>query len=177
MALLKIARMGSPVLVNVARLVDDPMAPEIAHLMADMAETLADSGGVGLAAPQVHVPLRVILFHVPAERSGGEAVPLTTLINPSLTVLDDTEAAEWEGCLSLPGLTGRVARPRAIRYQGYDLMGRMVVRDAEGFHARVVQHELDHLNGVLYPMRLNDLADFGFVEEIRRALAPSPEDP
>jgi peptide deformylase len=189
MALLKIARMGTPVLAGVAKPVTDPTAPEVARLVEDMRETLADSGGVGLAAPQVHVPLRLVIFHVPSSRTGaGEgAIPETVLINPVITPLGEGEgegeaeagaaggvddlAEDWEACLSLPGLTGRVPRHTHIRYEGVDLSGAPISREAKGFHARVVQHECDHLDGILYPMRMTDLAEFGFVEEMRKALA------
>jgi peptide deformylase len=173
MALLKIARAGTPVLAGIARPVEDPTAPEIARLLADMRETLADSGGVGLAAPQVHVPLRVAIFHVPASRAGkGEgAVGETVLINPVITPQGDDVTEDWEGCLSLPGLTGRVPRHRVIRYQGVDQTGAAIDRVARGFHARVVQHECDHLDGILYPRRMTDMATFGFLEEMRKALA------
>ncbi|MCF8481562.1 MAG: peptide deformylase [Rhodospirillum sp.] len=174
MALLKIARMGTPVLAGVARPVTDPTAPDIARLVDDMRETLADSGGVGLAAPQVHVPLRLVIFHVPSNRTGEDegAVPETVLINPVITPLGEERAEDWEGCLSLPGLTGRVSRFTHIRYEGLDLSGAPLSREARGFHARVVQHECDHLDGVLYPMRMSDMAEFGYVEEMRKALAP-----
>lgn len=170
MAILKIARMGHPVLRRAAEPVPDPTAPEVARLVQDMIETLADVGGVGLAAPQVHVPWRVVIFHVPAVRADtGAVVPLTVLVNPRIVPLgDDTEAA-YESCLSLPGLAGQVDRWKRIRYFGSGLDGAPIERDAEGFHARVLQHECDHLDGVLYPMRMRDMKTFGFAEEIRRA--------
>lgn len=180
MAILKIARMGHPVLATPAVPVEDPAAPEIAHLLGDMIETLGDAGGVGLAAPQVHVSLRVVIFHIPhmhvvAERyqdagldDADGPVPLTVLINPVIEPLgDDTETA-WESCLSLPGMTGSVARYTRIRYTGIDLEGELFERTAEGFHARVVQHECDHLDGILYPQRMSDLSQFGFAEEMRQ---------
>jgi peptide deformylase len=110
-----------------------------------------------------------VVFFVAGPRNDGVSVPLTTLINPVWEVLDAAEESGYEGCLSLPGLTGRVGRARSVRYRGFDRDGRLVERVAEGFHARVVQHECDHLDGILYPMRMNDLASFGFVEEVRRA--------
>lgn len=169
MAILKIARMGHPVLRTPAAPVEDPTAPEIARLVRDMAETMADAGGVGLAAPQVHVPLRVLVFHVPAARAeDGVPVPLTALVNPQITPLTDDTAESFEGCLSLPGMTGRVPRVTRIRYRGITPDGAVIDREASGFHARVVQHEADHLDGVLYPMRMPDLGTFGFVDEMRR---------
>jgi peptide deformylase len=170
MAILKIARMGHPVLKGVARPIDDPTAPEIRRLVEDMIDTMADAGGAGLAAPQVHVPLRLVIFHAPAMRSGGDAVPLTVLINPQLEPLDGELQTGYEGCLSLPGLTGLVPRFQKVRYRGVGRDGTPVERVAEGFHARVVQHECDHLDGVLYPMRMPDMTTFGFAEEISRAL-------
>jgi peptide deformylase len=177
--------MGHPVLRRPAEMVDDPTAPAIARLVADMVETMADAPGIGLAAPQVHVALRVLVFHVPRIRAGrpdapaGAAdgpVPLTVLINPEIEPLDDTVADGWEGCLSVPGLTGRVARFTRIRYRGHGADGRLIERIAEGFHARVVQHEADHLDGILYPQRVRDLREFGFESELFPSGGPLPPD-
>ena len=170
MAILKIARMGHPVLARKAEPVMDPKAAEIQGLIADMIETMTDAGGAGLAAPQVHVPLRLVVFHAPAARTGGEAVGLTVLINPEIEPLGEELQLSYEGCLSLPGMMGAVPRFARIRYRGLDAQGNGFEREAEGFHARVVQHECDHLEGVLYPMRMPDLSRFGFVEELRRAM-------
>lgn len=167
MAILKIARMGHPVLRGVAQSVADPTAPEIRRLVSDMVETLADAGGVGLAAPQVHVPLRLVIFFVPENRS-GEEVPLTVLINPVIEPLGDEAEEGIEGCLSIPGMAGSVPRWRNIRYSGLGLDGKPFSRDAVGYHARVVQHECDHLDGVLYPARIVDFSSFGFTEELRK---------
>lgn len=175
MAVLKIARMGHPVLARSARPVPDPCAAEVRRLVADMVDTLNEEHGVGLAAPQVFVPWRVVIFHVPAERGEG-AVPFTVLINPEIEPVGQDMTVAYEGCLSLPGLTGAVPRATRIRYRGLDLAGQEVVREAEGFHARVVQHECDHLDGVLYPMRMRDLRTFGFSEEVRRRLAEGDDD-
>ena len=173
MSILKIARMGHPVLRRRADEVPDPTAPEVVRLVTDMIETLAEAGGVGLAAPQVHVPWRVVIFTVPAARSGddGEGLPLTVLINPVIEPLSDDRVDSFEGCLSIPGMSGKVPRYQRIRYSGIGMDNRPIRREADGFHARVVQHECDHLDGVLYPMRMIDLAQFGFNEEIRRTLA------
>ena len=175
MAILKIARMGHPVLAAPARPVENPAAPEIRALVRDMAETMLDSPGIGLAAPQVHVPLRIVVFQVPAGRDDGAEknparVPegLNVLINPAIEPLGEEMEEDWEGCLSVPGMTGRVPRLVRIRYAGFDVDGRLFEREAAGFHARVVQHECDHLDGILYPQRMRDLASFGFVEEIRK---------
>ena len=169
MAILKIARMGHPVLRGKAEPVANPTAPEISELIADMTETLADIGGAGLAAPQVHVPLRVVIFAVPAERISGRpddrAQELTAIINPVIEPLGDDRELGWEGCLSVPGLKGAVPRFARIRYCGVAPDGTPIDRSVEGFHARVVQHECDHLDGVLYPQRMTDLRLLMFVEE------------
>ena len=176
MAILKIARMGHPVLAGKAAAVHDPSAAEIRRLVADMVETMIDANGAGLAAPQVHVPLRVIVFQAPGERaedglSDGErfdhTAPLTVLINPQIEVVDPALEGGWEGCLSVPGLRGFVERPVHIRYRGVDHEGRVVERVAKGFHARVVQHECDHLDGILYPQRMRDLKNLIFESEAR----------
>ena len=169
MAILKIARMGHPVLRRMADPVADPTAPEIHRLIADMAETLADIGGAGLAAPQVHVPLRVVIFQVPEQRLSGrpedQALPLTALINPVIEPIGDEQELGWEGCLSVPGLKGAVPRFARIRYRGCAPDGSTIDRSVEGFHARVVQHECDHLDGMLYPQRMTDMRLLMFVEE------------
>jgi peptide deformylase len=165
MALLKIARMGHPVLRTPAEPVRDPTDPEIRRLAADMIETMMDAPGVGLAAPQVHGALRMVVFRVPAERSGGESVPQTVLINPEVEPLGEETELGWEGCLSIPGMRGLVPRFTRIRYRGVGLDGAPIEREAEGFHARVVQHEVDHLDGVLYIDRMEDLRLLAFNEE------------
>jgi len=182
MAILKIARMGHPVLRRVADPVADPTALEIRRLVADMLETLEDIGGIGLAAPQVHVSKRVVIFEVPpgrAARDGNGAdpasgadgipqgIPMTVLINPEIEPLDTDKALGWEACLSVPGLTGAVPRWTRIRYRGLGIKGEPIEREASGFHARVVQHECDHLDGILYPMRMTDLSMLAFAEELR----------
>ena len=172
MAILKIARMGHPVLRQRAAEVRDPTAPEIRQLVADMAETLEDIDGAGLAAPQVHVPLRVVMFHVPAHRASGDGddqpAGLTVLINPVVEPLGPETAMGWEGCLSVPGMVGMVPRFQRVRYRGFAPDGQLVQRDASGFHARVVQHEFDHLDGIIYPQRMTDLSLFGFAEEMNK---------
>jgi len=176
MAILKIAKMGHPVLAQKAQAVTNPGAPEIRRLVADMVETMIDANGAGLAAPQVHVPLRVVVFQAPDGRSDPglseeerfeHAAPLTVLINPEIEVLAPDIEGGWEGCLSVPGLRGFVERPFHIRYRGYDLEGTQVTRTAKGFHARVVQHECDHLDGILYPSRMTDLGKLIFESETR----------
>ncbi len=165
MALLKIARMGNPVLRKVAAPVPDPTAPEIRRLASDMIDTMLDAPGVGLAAPQVHESLRMIVFRVPGERSGGESVGPTVLINPVIEPLGDALVSGLEGCLSIPDLRGIVPRFVRIRYRGVGLDGEPIEREAEGFHARVLQHECDHLDGVLYIDRMTDLRYLAFKDE------------
>ncbi|MDA8251440.1 MAG: peptide deformylase [Rhodospirillales bacterium] len=173
MAILKIARMGHPVLLQRAEPVADPASPEIRRLIADMIETMDDASGAGLAAPQVHVALRLFVFRVPAERSTGEAddapAPASVLINPTVEPVGEDVRLRWEGCLSIPGLRAAVPRHWRVRYRGLDAEGRPVAREASGFHASVVQHEYDHLDGILYPMRMTDFSLFGFTEELARA--------
>ncbi len=169
MAILKIARMGHPLLMGTAQPVPDATDPRIHGLIADMVETMADAPGIGLAAPQVHVPLRIVVFRVPGERCEDKKdVPLTALINPVIEPLSDEIEEGWEGCLSLPGMTGRVPRHTHIRYRAQGLDGKPLEREAKGYHARVVQHECDHLDGILYPMRMTDLSTFGYAEEMAR---------
>ena len=178
MSILKIARMGHPVLATVAEAVADPTAPEVRRLVADMLETMIDANGAGLAAPQVHVPWRVVVFQAPADREEGlsdaerfdRAAPLTVLINPEIEVIGEARESGWEGCLSVPGLRGLVERPSHIRYRGVDHEGHPLERVAKGFHARVVQHECDHLDGVLYPERMSDLKKLIFETEARHWL-------
>ncbi len=178
MAILKIARMGHPVLARPADKVADPTAPEIRRLVADMIETMHDAEGLGLAAPQVYVPKRVVVFHLPRERAEESEAPegLTVLVNPLIEPLTDDLQPGWEGCLSVPGLRGLVPRYARIRYRGLDADGRAIEREAAGMHARVVQHECDHLDGVLYPQRMNDLGQLMFVSEIRHRLSAPQAD-
>jgi len=173
MTLLKIARMGHPVLVRRADEILDPTAREIRTLVENMIETMVDAQGVGLAAPQVHISKQVIIFSSPEGRSDASAPktdfsPLTALINPEIEVLDKEQDLGWEGCLSIPGLSGAVPRYRHIRYKGFSPDGKAITREATGFHARVVQHECDHLDGVLYTMRMPDLSMLAFTEELQR---------
>lgn len=172
MAILKIARMGHPVLLRRAEPVADPRDPEIRRLVEDMVETMLDAGGVGLAAPQVHVPLRLFVFRVLPSRSSGApddtAAGNTVLINPVVEPVGEEKHLRWEGCLSIPGLRAAVPRYRRVRYTGTDCDGRTVSAEVEGFHAGVVQHENDHLDGILYPMRMTDFGLMGFNEEIAR---------
>jgi peptide deformylase len=160
----EVLRMGDPRLFQVSQPVARFDAPELAELLQDMRDTMAHLNGAGLAAPQIGVLLRVVIFGVkgnPRYPDVGE-VPDTVLINPTLTALSNELEEGWEGCLSVPGMRGVVPRYRRLRYSGFDEKGQPFERDVEGFHARVVQHECDHLDGVLYPMRIRDFTRFGF---------------
>ncbi len=175
MAIKKILKMGDPRLLQTAEPVTDFAGPALAELMADLFDTMAAAGGVGLAAPQIGVGLQVVIFGF--ERSErypeAEPVPETILVNPVITPLGEEEEEGWEGCLSVPGLRGWVPRYKRIRYQGFDAQGVPIDRTVEGFHARVVQHECDHLIGMLYPMRVRDFTRFGFTEVLFPELAGS----
>ena len=188
MAILKIARMGHPVLKTPARPVEDPKSPEIKALVADMVETMIDADGTGLAAPQVHVSLRIVVFFVDGARmrgdeefvgdegENGEGIPLTVMINPEIEPLSDETEPDWEGCLSVPGMMGEVPRFNHIRYRFLGLDGKPQEREATGFHARVVQHECDHLDGILYPQRVVDMKRFGFTDALMQGARRHPED-
>ena len=181
MALLKIARMGHPILRSPATSVEDPTVPEIQDLVTNMIETMDDADGTGLAAPQVYVSKRIVVFYVggPRIQPGDDQepnpyegpVPLTVLINPEIELLTEETALGWEGCLSVPDMLGAVPRYTEIRYRGVTHEGEEIDRIAHGFHARVVQHECDHLDGMLYPMRIPDLTLFGFAKEMELMMA------
>ena len=162
----EILRMGDPRLLRQARAVEAFGTPELRSLVADMLETMRAAEGVGLAAPQIGVDLQLVIFGFEHnERYPDEsAVPFTILVNPVLTPLGDEMEEGWEGCLSVPGMRGLVPRYRRLRYGGRDLEGNVIEREVEGFNARVVQHECDHLAGILYPMRMDDLSNFGFTD-------------
>lgn len=176
----EILRMGDPRLLRIAPPVPDEMVGSAAlkTLIDDMFETMHHVGGVGLAAPQIGVDLQLVIFGF--ERSerypDAPAVPPTILLNPVITPLDDARESGWEGCLSVPGLRGWVPRYRAIRYQGIDPDGQPIDRTVDGFHARVVQHECDHLIGRLYPSRIEDFTRFGFTEVLFPGLDPTADD-
>ena len=173
MAILKIARMGHPVLIQRAQPIEDPSAQPIRRLVADMTETMIDAEGIGLAAPQVHRSLRLILFLDAADRAEVQGRRPCALINPEIEPLDDALVSGWEGCLSIPGLRGVVPRYARIGYRGLTLDGRAIEREAEGLHARVVQHEVDHLEGILYPMRMPDLRQLTFETELKYFVSQS----
>jgi peptide deformylase len=176
MAILKIARMGHPVLTRRAAPVADPVAESLQRLIDDMAETLRDAEGIGLAAPQVHRSLRLILFLDVEERGKDAGRAPIVLINPEIEPLDDARAPDWEGCLSIPGLRGIVPRYARIGYRGLAPDGRIIEREASGLHARVVQHEVDHLDGILFPMRMPDLRQLAFESELKHVLAAAAAD-
>lgn len=166
MTVRSILRMGDPRLLEIAQPVADPLAPNIVALIRDTFDTMASAGGVGLAAPQIGVGLQIVIFGFEKSERYPDAppVPQTILINPVITPLGEDEELGWEGCLSVPGLRGEVPRFKRIRYQGIDELGQAIDRTVDGFHARVVQHECDHLVGKLYPMRMRDMSRFGFTE-------------
>ncbi|MBV8030870.1 MAG: peptide deformylase [Betaproteobacteria bacterium] len=173
-----VLRMGDPRLLQKSAPVKAFGTPELQELLADMRDTMAHLNGAGLAAPQIGVGLRVVIFGVTSNPRYPdiEPVPDTVLINPKLTPLSEEEEEGWEGCLSVPGMRGWVPRFKRLRYSGFDEAGKKFQRDVEGFHARVVQHEVDHLDGVLYPMRIRDMTKFGFNEELFPDRELPPED-
>ena len=177
-----ILRMGDPRLLRVSEPVRGFDTPELRELVADMFDTMHAANGAGLAAPQIGVPLRVVIFGYADATArnprypDADPVPQTILINPVIEPLGDETEEGWEGCLSVPGLRGVVERYRRLRYHGFDLQGRVIDRTVDGFHARVVQHECDHLDGILYPMRVRDFSRFGFTEVLFPELAGQVDD-
>lgn len=168
MAIRPVLRMGDPRLLEASRPVKKFRSEELQALIADMRDTMASLNGAGLAAPQIGVGLQVVIFGVEKNPRypDAEVVPFTILINPKLTPIGDEVEEGWEGCLSVPGMRGLVPRFKQLRYQGVDENGRKIDRKVRDFHARVVQHECDHLAGILYPMRVRDLRNFGFTAEL-----------
>jgi peptide deformylase len=177
MAVQTVLRMGHPLLRQVASPVANFQSAELAALVADMDDTMRALYGAGIAAPQIGVSLRVVIFEVTENPRYPHVapVPYTVLINPVVTALDAEEEEGWEGCLSVPGMRGLVPRARRVRYRGFDLGGAPIDRTVEGFHARVVQHEVDHLDGILYPQRVRDLQDSGFEDSLGERMTPMPE--
>ena len=179
MTIREILKMGDPRLLRLAKPVGAFGTPELHALIDDMFETMHAARGAGLAAPQIGVDLALVIFGFSRQNQrypDAPPVPETVLINPTITPLDDTEEEGWEGCLSVPGLRGVVPRFARIRYRGFDPEGRPIEREAEGFHARVVQHECDHLIGTLYPMRVRDFSRFGFTSVLFPELDPADDD-
>jgi len=176
MAIRGVLRMGEPLLRQVAAPVTRFDA-ELAALLADMDDTMRSLNGAGLAAPQIGVSLRVVIFELKDNPRYPHLtpVPYTVLVNPELTPLGDEQDEGWEGCLSVPGMRGLVPRHRRLRYRGCDARGLPIDRTVEGFHARVVQHEVDHLDGILYPQRVRDLRNFGFEDALAGQMTPMPD--
>ncbi|MFZ1853085.1 MAG: peptide deformylase [Nitrosomonas sp.] len=166
MAIKPVLRMGDPRLLRVSEKVTQFDTPQLHALLQDMQDTMHDLNGAGLAAPQIGVNLRVVIFGFEKNQRYPDAdeVPFTILLNPTLTPITDEQEEGWEGCLSVPGLRGMVPRYTQLRYQGMDPFGKTIDRTVSGFHARVVQHECDHLEGILYPMRIKDFSSFGFTD-------------
>lgn len=173
-----IVKMGDPRLLKVSEPVREFDTPALHQLIADMFATMQDANGAGLAAPQIGINLQLVIFGFKQNPRYPDApnVPETVLINPVLTPLSDEEDEAWEGCLSVPGMRGLVPRWSRLRYEGFDQFGQKICREVDGFHARVVQHETDHLNGILYPMRIKDLRQFGFTEVLFPELDPNEDD-
>lgn len=168
MAVQEVIKMGHPLLLARAEEVENFGTVELASLIVDMQDTMSALNGAGLAAPQIAVGLRVVIFGI-SENSrypDADSVPETILINPEVSIIGTDRESAWEGCLSVPHMRGLVPRYTSIRYRGYDIQGNVIEREAHGFHARVVQHEVDHLDGVLYPTRIENLKDFGFEDEL-----------
>jgi peptide deformylase len=178
MTIREILKMGDPRLLRIAQPVAEFGTAELDMLIADMFETMAHANGAGLAAPQIGVDLQLVIFGFDRNERYPQApaVPRTVLINPVVTPLDDAEVDGWEGCLSVPGLRGVVPRWERIRYTGVDPQGKPIEREADGFHARVVQHECDHLIGRLYPTRMRDLTRFGYTSVLFPDLDPNSDD-
>jgi len=179
MAIREILKMGDPRLLRVAQPVTRFDSDEVHQLVTDMFDTMRAANGAGLAAPQIGVDLQLVVFGTDAPNPRypqAPLVPRTVLLNPAITPLGDEEEEGWEGCLSVPGLRGVVPRFKRVRYTGFDQYGDAIEREVEGFHARVVQHECDHLLGKLYPMRMRDFSRFGFTEVLFPELDPGEND-
>jgi peptide deformylase len=178
MTVREILKMGDPRLLRVAEPVREFGTPELAALIADMFETMHAANGAGLAAPQIGVNLQLVIFGFRHNERYPDApeVPETVLLNPRLRALSDEMEEGFEGCLSVPGLRGSVPRHTRLHYEGFDQSGQPLSREAEGFHARVVQHEVDHLLGILYPMRIKDFSRFGFTEVLFPGLQAGADD-
>ena len=178
MAVQKVIKMGNPLLLARAEEVENFGTAELDSLIADMKDTMVAQNGAGLAAPQIAVSLRIVIFGISdnPRYPDVEYVPETILINPEVSIIGSERESEWEGCLSVPHMRGLVPRYTSIKYRGYDAQGNVIEREAHGFHARVVQHEVDHLDGVLYPTRIENLKDFGFKDELFPEIEESEND-
>jgi len=166
MSILKISRLGHPILLKKAKLVTNILGKEVRKTVFDMTETMLDAKGIGLAAPQVHINKQIIIFRSLEEVEEEKEIKVEVLINPKIIKISDKTDNAWEGCLSIPGMLGLVKRFSEIQYEGFDIQGNLIQRKVNGLHARVVQHEFDHLLGILYISRLADPKAFGFVDEI-----------
>ena len=168
MTIRRVLRIGHPILLEKSYPVHDFNTAMLDKLILDMLDTMEAEDGAGLAAPQIGVLWRVVIFGITENPRypGMDPIPLTTLINPVITLLSDEKEDGWEGCISVPGMRGLVPRYKSIRYSGYDASGSKIEKEVDGFHARVVQHEVDHLDGVLYPQKIKDMTQFGYKEEL-----------
>ena len=168
MAIRDVLKMGDPLLLKQAEIIAEFDTPELHSLLQDMLDTMKEHNGAGIAAPQIGISKQVVIFggSKSPRYPDAELVPFTVLINPVLSPLSEEQEQDWEGCLSVPGLRGKVPRYIQLRYQGKDQFGNEIDRTVSGFHARVVQHEVDHLLGILYPMRIKDMTQFGFIETL-----------
>ena len=178
MTIRPVLRMGDPQLLDISEPVEF-FDSELQELVTDMLDTMKELNGAGLAAPQIGVSLRVVIFGFEENPRypDADAVPFTVLVNPTLNPIGEDIDEDWEGCLSVPGMRGLVPRHTRLRYQGFDLLGKPIDRTVEGFHARVVQHEVDHLDGILYPQRIRDMRQFGFNEELEATFDDEDEEP
>lgn len=171
MAVRQVLKMGDPALYRSSEIVQDFNTPELASIITDMFDTMAEYNGVGLAAPQIGINKRIVIFGLEANTRYPEVepVPETILINPEISPLGDEQDEAWEGCLSIPGMRGLVTRYSSVNYTGYTPSGKSIERSVHGFHARVVQHECDHLDGILYPLRIKDMRHFGYEDALLAA--------
>ena len=167
MSILKIAKLGHPVLVKKTKEINDLSIIDLKKIIYDMSETMIDAGGMGLAAPQVHLAYRMFIYRNP-EIKNDEQIKISVIINPVIEKINDVTEDGWEGCLSIPGMLGMVRRYKQIKFSALDLNGKKISGKAEGLHARVIQHEFDHLNGILYTSRLTHKNAFGYAEEIEK---------
>ena len=167
MSILKIAKLGHPVLVKKTKEINDLSSIDLKNIIYDMSETMIDANGIGLAAPQVHISHRIFIYRNP-EKEDVKKINISVLVNPLIEKINDETEDEWEGCLSIPGMLGLVRRYKQIKYSALDLNGKKITGKVEGLHARVIQHEFDHLNGILYTSRLAHKSAFGYVEEIEK---------
>ena len=168
MSILKIAKIGHPILLKKTKEIDNITSDSVKNLVIDMSETMLDANGIGLAAPQVHLNKSIFIYRNPDKVENNDKIEITALINPTIEKIDDSTEDAWEGCLSIPGMLGLVRRYSKIKYSGFDLKEKKIIKEATGLHARVIQHEFDHLNGILYTKRLVHKDAFGYENEIEK---------